>query len=508
MASLLSTPSTTGSTGFVARHRLWDEQRREAAADLERKLDSLDAVRVVFADPHGIARSKTLSVRAFRSVLRNGMDFSPGPFLFDTGHALAVDPFAPGGGIGLGELDGAGDFIVVPDPLTFTVLPYTGRPTGWVVGDEYLRDGTPHPLSSRAVLRRLCDRLPTRGMEYVVGLEVEWYLTRYTDGARPRRVGGFGVQGVPPEVEPVNGGYQFNSDSLLDALEPVLAPLVDTLITLDLPLRTIEHESGPGQLEFTFDPMNGMAAADAMLLFRTVTKQVLARSGYHASFMALPRLPGFDASGWHLHQSLADRTTGRDLFSATVPGEVLSDLGMRYLGGLLHHAAGTMLLCVPTINGFRRMNQNFALAPTRVDWSTENRGVFLRVLGAHGDPASHIENRAGEPSANPYLYLAAQLAAGLDGIDGERDPGAPVGGSCATTQELPRNLAEAIGAFEASTLSRAILGDALSDCLRLLKASELARFEEWLANIGSPTAGPRDDAQVSEWEHCEYFAAY
>src|SRR5439155_21429266 len=242
----------------------------------------------------------------------------------------------------------------------FRVLPHPGRRTGWVIADEYLRSGTPHPLSSRAVLRRECQRLAARDMEFVVGLEVEWYLTRYTDGGRPGRIGGFGVQGTPPAVEPVNGGYQFNSDGLLAALTPVLDPVTDALLALDMPLRTIEHESGPGQLEFTFSPMEGLEAADAMLLFRAVTKQVLARSGYHASFMALPGLPGFDPSGWHLHQSLAERSTGRNLFPADAVGDVLSELGMAYLGGLLEHAAASTLLCVPTHNGYRRMQGGFS----------------------------------------------------------------------------------------------------------------------------------------------------
>ena len=417
--------STTGSTDFVARHGLWDDRQQAAADALAANLESVDFVRVVFGDPHGIARSKTVAAAAFRTVLRNGLDCSPGPFVFDTGHAVGVDFFADGGGIGIGELTGAGDFIVVPDPLTFRVLPHTGRRTGWVIGDEYLRSGAPHPLSSRAVLRRECQRLAARDMEFVVGLEVEWYLTRYTDGGRPGRIGGFGVQGTPPAVEPVNGGYQFNSDGLLDALTPVLDPVTDALLALDMPLRTIEHESGPGQLEFTFSPMEGLEAADAMLLFRAVTKQVLARSGYHASFMALPGLPGFDPSGWHLHQSLAERSTGRNLFPADAVGDVLSELGMAYLGGLLEHAAAGTLLCVPTHNGYRRMQDGFSLSPDRIAWCTENRGALLRVLGAAGDLTSHVENRIGEPNANPYLYLASQVSAGVDGIDRGLKPGAP-----------------------------------------------------------------------------------
>lgn len=497
--------STAGRTDFVARHQLWTDAQRAAADAVAAELDDLDFVRVVFGDPHGLARSKAVRASVFRAVLRDGMDFSPGPFVFDSGHAVAVDFFADGGGVDVDELTGAGDFIVVPDPTTFRRLPHCGRPTGWVIGDEYLRSGAPHPLSSRAVLRRLCDRLAAQDREYVVGLEVEWYLTRLADGGRVGRIGGFGVQGEPPAVEPVNAGYQFNSDNLLDALLPVVDPVLDALVELGLPLRGIEHESGPGQLEFTFNPLDGLAAADAMLLFRSITKQVLARAGYHASFMALPGLPRFDPSGWHLHQSLAERSGGRNLFVAEPGGQVLSELGMHFMGGLLRHAAEASLLCVPTVNGYRRMSAGFSLSPDRIAWCTENRGAFLRVLGAGGDPESHVENRVGEPTANPYLYLASQLAAGLAGITDAVDPGPaardPHG---ETAPPLPQSLREAVKEYADSTLYRATLGAPLHECLRQLKTSELSRYDAWL----DATGGTDQLTKVTEWEQHEYFATF
>ncbi|WP_438312605.1 glutamine synthetase family protein [Streptomyces sp. HUAS TT3] len=497
----------TGSVGFVARHGLWSDAQRAAADAIEGTLATLDFVRVGFGDPHGLVRSKTLTVDAFRTALRNGIDMSPGPFLFDTGHALGVDLFAPGGGIGIPELTGGGDFLIVPDPLTFKVLPYTEAATGWVIADEYLRDGSPHPLSSRAVLRRQCERAAARGLQSVVGLEVEWYLTRLAapaPGAAAAAVGGFGVQGEPPAVEPVNGGYQFNLDSFTDGLMHVVAPLARAVRELGLPLRTVEHESGPGQLEFTFSPMNALDAADAMLLFRTVAKQVCARLGHHASFMALPRLDRFDASGWHLHQSLFDTAADRNAFVPDGGGGPLSDLGLGYLAGLLEHTAGTALFCVPTVNGYRRLAEQFSLSPDRVVWSAENRGALVRVLGGPGEESTHVENRLGEPCANPYLYLGAQLAAGLDGIERGLRPGAPAEDPHApSAAPLPGDLAEAVTAMQDSALARDLLGKQLHDCLVQLKRSEVARFEEW-----SAAAEPTGPGEVTAWEHREYFAAY
>ncbi len=285
----------------------------------------------------------------------------------------------------------------------------------------------------------------------------------------------------------------------------LVAPLARAVRELGLPLRTVEHESGPGQLEFTFSPMNALDAADAMLLFRTVAKQVCARLGHHASFMALPRLDRFDPSGWHLHQSLFDTAADRNAF---VPAEggaaLLSDDGLGYVAGLLEHAVGIALFSVPTVNGYRRLDEQFSLSPDRVVWSAENRGALVRVLGGPGEESTHIENRIGEPCANPYLYLGAQLAAGLDGIErglrpGEsaEDPHAP------SAAPLPRDLAEAVAAMEGSALARELLGKQLHDCLVQLKRSEVARFEEWLA-----TAGPAAPGEATAWEHREYFAAY
>jgi glutamine synthetase len=495
----------TGSVGFAERHGRWSDAQHAAAEQIDGQLGGLDLVRVVYGDVHGLVRSKALSVGAFRTALRNGLDFSPGPFVFDTGHAVAIDFFTESAGIGIAELTGAGDLIVVPDPLTFRVLPHPEAAVGWIIGDEYLRDGTPHPLSSRAVLRQQATKLAERSLDLVIGLELEWTLTRFTDGGRPVAIGGFGIQGVPPAVEVVNAGYQFNLDCYLDQLMPLIVRLSRALQEAGLPLRTVEHESGPGQIECTFDPMSCLAAADSVLLIRSLIKQVCARQGYHASFMALPALPGLDPSGWHLHQSLFGLHTGRNAFAGDGGQGLLSDTGRHYVGGLLAHAAQMSLLCVPTVNGYRRMAGQFSLSPDHAVWSVENRGSFIRALGAPGDESTHVENRVGEPCANPYLYIAAQAAAGTDGIDRETDPGTPVTDPHDTSAKpLPRSLAEALAALEAGTLSREFLGDPLWRAMLLLKGSELARYEKWAAGNGEEVAR----GQVSDWEHREYFGAF
>ncbi|MEU9376964.1 glutamine synthetase family protein [Streptomyces sp. NPDC048255] len=502
-----STPSAEGSVGcpsFVADHALWDGAQLAAAERIEAGLDGVDLVRLVFADPHGLARSKTLTARTFRGVLRNGMNFSPGPFLKDTGCATAVD-YRGEHGIGVDEIAGLGNFVLVPDPLTFQTLPGDGPRTAWVIGDEYLRDGTPHPLSSRGVLRRTLARYAGRGLSPVLGLEVEWYLTRRLDEDPGNAGNGFGLQGEAPRVAAMNAGYQFNLDAAYDSVAPLTDPLALELLRLGLPLRSMEHEMGPGQVETTFDPMSALDTADAMLLFRTFTKRYCARRGHHASFMSQPRIEGADPSGWHLNQSLVDTATGRNVFSAEGLSAGMSPVSKAYADGLLSWLRDLFLLSVPTVNGYQRLSSAHALSPTRARLSLEDRTAMLRVVGSGA--GAHIENRIGEPCANPYLNIAAQLFAGLDGLDGldaltagAAGPGSeePPGPSA---EFVPQSLREALEAFRSGRAAR-LLGEPLAACLAKLKESELRRYEAWALHA-APVAG-----RVTQWEQREYFAAF
>ena len=492
---------SVGRPAFATGSGLWDDRQAAVAARIEAALGDVDLVRLVFCDPHGLARSKTLTASTFRAVLRNGMDFSPGPFIFDTGHAVAVD-FLGQGGIGVDEIIGAGDFVVVPDPLTFQLLPQTEPRTAWVIGDEFLRDGSRHPLSTRDVLRRVCAQYAERRLIPVIGLEVEWYLTRRLPGPAGNAGNGFGQQGTAPAVEAMNSGYQFNLDTYSESVAPVTSPLAMLLLQLGLPLRSMEHESGPGQIETTFHPLAAMDAADAMLLFRTMVKQTCARHGYHATFMSLPRIDGFDPSGWHLHQSVMDSATGRNVFSADIGAEGISPEGKSYIEGLLARAGDLCLLSVPTVNGYRRLGPGFSLSPTRIGWSTEDRSALIRVLG--GGSSSHAENRVAEPCANPYLAMAAQLSAGLEGLAGVAapPPGQPGGALLAGSPGiLPQSLPEALEAFRGGPAVE-LLGEPLAACLTKVKESEVSRFQAWCAQE-QPPAG-----QVTEWEHREYFETY
>ena len=242
-----------------------------------------------------------------------------------------------------------------------------------------------------------------------------------------------------------------------------------------MPLRSLEIELGPSQCEFTFRPQPGLAAADTMVLFRAATKQIARRHGMLASFMCRPALPNVFSSGWHLHQSLIARKDRRNVFAGN-EREGLSATGLHYLGGLLKHAQAAAVFTTPTVNGYKRYRA-YSLAPDRAIWARDNRGVMLRVMGQPGDPASHLENRVGEPAANPYLYIASQIYAGLDGVAHKRDPGPSADTPYETkAQALPKNLGEAVAALRASKVFRAGFGDAFVDYFAHIKQAEFARF--------------------------------
>ncbi|MGI9412184.1 MAG: glutamine synthetase, partial [Hyphomicrobiales bacterium] len=332
--------------------------------------------------------------------------------------------------------------------------------------------------------------LGARGYELMAGLEVEFHLFKLED---PKLAPHHATQPPePPEVSLLAHGFQYLTEARMDELEPALDAIRRDLAGLGLPLRSQEVEFGPSQCEFTFAPLTGIAAADTMVLFRSAVKQSARRNGLHATFMCRPNLPNLFSSGWHLHQCLIDKATGDNAFMTANDGEVLSETARHYVAGLLAHAAAASVFTTPTVNGYKRYRP-FTLAPDRAVWGIDNKGTMIRALGAPGDPASRIENRVGEPAANPYLYMASQVVAGLDGIDLKRDPGPPSDTPYDTDAEaLPSSLMDAAEALDKSALFRTAFGDTFIDYLLAIKRHEIRRFL----------------SEVTDWEHREYFELF
>jgi len=481
----MTTPS------FVERHGLWDGAQRAAARQVLQEISArgIELVRFSFADQHGLLRSKSIAAAAVPEALANGVSVVSTLFAKDTSNKTVFPVFTAGGGFGMAEMEGGADAIMVADPTTFRVLPWAPD-TAWVLCDAYFPSGAPVPFHTRHVCRTALARLADAGYEFFAGLEVEFHVFRLTDPhLHPADAG---QPGEPPEVSLLSTGYQLLGETRYDQIDPVMELLRRNLAPLDLPLRSFEIEYGPSQLEITLGALPGLGSADAMVLFRSAVKQICRRHGYHATFMCRPRLPNVMSSGWHLHQSLKHRAGSGNAFTPEAGGPQLSPVGRHYLAGLLQHARGASAFATPTVNGYKRFRP-FALAPDRATWGRDNRGTMLRVLGGVGDPGTRIENRIGESAANPYLYFASQIYAGLDGIARGLDPG-PSADTPYETQApmLPRSLEEAVACLREDATMRAGFGDAFVDYFCHIKEAEIARF----------------NLEVSEWEQREYFEAF
>jgi glutamine synthetase len=477
-------------TTFVSRHNLWSDDQSRMAEDVARaiKANNLELVRFSFADQHGVLRGKTLLADDAISALGSGVSTTTTLLAKDTSHRSVFPVFSAGGGFGMAEMQGGADFMMVADPSTFRVLPWANN-TGWLLCDIYFTNGKPVPFSTRALYRDALTALTKSGFDFLAGLEVEFHLFKIEN---PRLAPSDATwPPVAPEVSLLTQGYQYLTESRFDMLDPALEPLRRGVVALGLPLRSVEIELGPSQCEFTFRPQTGLAAADSMILFRSAVKQIARRNGYLASFMCRPGLPSVMSSGWHLHQSLIDMKTNSNAF--THAGG-LSVLGSHYLGGLIDHARATAPFATPTVNGYKRYRP-YSLAPDRAIWARDNRGAMVRLLGQPGDAATHLENRIGEPAANPYLYMASQIYAGLDGIARRLEPGPSADTPYeAKAAPMPKNLGEAIAALRADARFHAAFGSAFVDYYAHIKEAELARY---LKDQG-------DSADVTPWEQKEY----
>ncbi|MCF6320682.1 MAG: glutamine synthetase family protein [Rhizobiaceae bacterium] len=450
--------------------------------------NNIDWVRIVFVDQHGVTRGKTLAATALKSAFAKGVSMTSTLLLKDTSHTTVFPVWENDAGFGAGVMTGASDFLMKPDAQTFRILPWLEN-TGWLLSDISMQEGSEIEISTRHILRKTIDRLAERELEFICGLEVEFYVLKIDDARlehensnRPHD---------PPQTSLLSHGYQYLTENRVDELAQVMELIQANAAALELPLLTIESEFGPSQFEVTFEPMKALKAADMMVLFRNMVKQVCRRHGYHATFMCRPGFKNSMGSGWHLHQSLVDIKTGENRFVPKA-GRELTPLASQWIGGILARANESCILTTPTVNGYKRY-QPFALAPDRVQWGHDNRGAMLRALMNEGDSASRLENRVGEPAANPYLYIASQILCGLGGINENMTAPQPVERPYAgDAQKLPGNLADAMAAFDNSAFFRKQLGDEFVDYFIHLKCAEWQRY------LGA----------VSEWEQREYFSLF
>jgi glutamine synthetase len=476
--------------GKLATQGLLDASAVQSCIDILENLEQqgIETVRVLFADPHGILRGKTIVTSSMTSVFCSGITVPSTLILKDTSNRTVFPVWSASQGVDK-QLKGASDILLVPDPGTFRVLPWTNK-SAWILCDICYPGGAPLPLSPRTILQRAVDTLATNGKSLLVGLEVEFQVYRKIDPALDHASATMPARAVG--TENLAQGYQLLSESRYDELEPIVELLRKQCEQLQLPLRSMEVEMGPSQLEFTFDPDEPIQHADNMVMFRTMVKEVCARENLHATFMCKPALANAAANGWHVHQSLLDINTGENLMMPD-KGHDLNATASSWIAGLLAHAAESCLLTTPTVNGYKRY-QPMQLAPNRIQWARDNRGAMIRTLINKDDDASRIENRVAETAANPYLLFSSQIFSGLRGLEQSLKAPAPVetpydNSTNNENAQLPDNLLAAIGLFEQSTLYRDVLGAEFVNYLSTMRRAEWQRYH----------------LTVSEWEQAEYF---
>ena len=500
-------------TDFAQRCGLDSMLRREQVAQCADAIrrSGVEQVRFSWCDQHGMLRGKTLMASAAEAAMRSGVGMVGTLLLKDSSDRTAYKVFEPQGLGAMSGFAGAANLILLADPLSYRQLPWATH-TGWLLCQPWFVDGTAVEVDTRRVLQRALADLAQAGYTMRCGLEVEFHIYRLR--TLPEQNGPLDPElaawpGAAPDVSMIHPGYQLLGERWADLADEPLRIVRQTAQGLGLPLTSLEIELGPSQVEAVFEPCDALQAADNMVLFRNGVIQALQRAGYHATFMCRPPFPNVQSSGWHLHQSLVRTATGINALACGEPAKgtdaddarsVLSPEGVHYLAGLLAHARGMTALCAPSINSYARFRPN-SMAPQSVIWGRDNRGALLRVIGNplgvgpafEPDPATRIENRLGEPSANPYLYTAAQAIAGLDGLrralEPERASARPYDGG---HLQLPDSLGAALDALHADATLMRGFGATFVDYLCTIKRAEITRYDAAEDKI--------------EWERREYFS--
>jgi glutamine synthetase len=360
------------------------------------------------------------------------------------------------------------------DESTYAILPWSPPEMlrARVFCDIFTSDGFPFNGDPRGLLKRLLEKIQKLGWTYNVGPEPEFFLFKRNGPDR--------IHPVPHDV----GGY-FDFSANDDAVR-VRTELMAALDTMGLDVEVGHHEVAIGQHEIDFHFADALKAADNVLTLKYTVKAIAAQHGLIASFMPKP-IFGINGSGMHCHQSLFD-AKGNNLFYSSEGLFNLSDLAYQFIEGQLSHARAMTAIIAPTINSYKRLVPGYE-APVYVGWAQTNRSALIRIprYNPGKDKAVRAELRCPDPSANPYLAMAAMLAAGLDGIDKKMTcrPGltdtniyhlTPDERRDLNITELPGSLAEALRALADDQVIQHALGKEMYQTFQRAKWAEVEEF--------------------------------
>lgn len=433
-----------------------DRNTPEDVDALRRSLQEagVEVVLATYADGHGIAKCKAVPIEYFGDMM-NGSE------LF-TGAALDM----------LGQVPSDDELAVFPDPSAIVQLPW--RPdVALAPGNLRLRD-EPYGMCSRTLLTQQMERARKLGFVFNLGIETEFYFVRRDENGVPQ----------PWNADDTLDKPCYDAIGTLESLG-FLRELVGYMDTLGWDVHSYDHEDGNGQYEIDFSYADGLRSADRFMLFRMMAKEVARRHGMEASFMAKPWAHK-TGSGAHFNMSMASVETGENLFAPTGDdpyGCGISRLGYQFLAGVLRHAKAIVAVTCPTVNSYKRLvgrggASGATWAPVFISYGRNNRTHMMRVP----TKAPRVESRAVDASINPYLSAALMLAAGLEGIEQELDPGQPIDLDMYSqtpeqiaamgVETLPRTLQEAIDCFEADSLAKETFGPDLHSAYVEFKRDE------------------------------------
>ena len=423
---------------------------QQIKSDLEQK--GVRYALASFVDLHGMSKAKAVPLAHLGQMAR-GSELFTGAALDGVPQEVSDDEVA-----------------AIPDPASLTVLPWQ-QEVAWFAGDLHLR-GEPFEACSRNVLHRVRAEAAAMGYRFNLGIETEFFVLK-RNGAGEL---------VPFSERDTLDKPAYDVRGLLDNL-PWLDELVQAMNDLGWGVYSFDHEDGPGQFETDFDYAEVLTMADRLTFFKLMAKEIAHRHGLIATFMPKP-FGDRTGSGAHYNMSLADLASGENLFvDPEGKPAAVSRLAEHFIAGILRHAAAICAVIAPTVNSYKRLvaqgsMSGFTWAPVFVCYGNNNRTNMLRIPS----PGGRVECRAADISCNPYLGGAMILAAGLEGIREQLDPGDPnlVNAYTLTPEQLaergitmlPRTLGEAIEAFAADPLSRRVFGDALFDSFVAYKRDE------------------------------------
>ncbi|MFI8480202.1 glutamine synthetase family protein [Pseudomonas sp. NPDC078700] len=405
----------------------------------ERKITEVECL---VSDLTGIARGKISPTNKF--IAEKGMRLPESVLLQTvTGDYVEDDIYYD-------LLDAADiDMVCRPDETAVFLVPWAIEPTAQVIHDTYDKQGNPIELSPRNILKKVLKLYSDKGWQPIMAPEMEFYLTkRNADPDFPLEAP-LGRSGRPE-----TGRQSFSIDAA-NEFDPLFEDMYDWCEIQGLDLDTLIHEEGPAQMEINFRHGEPLHLADQVLVFKRTMREAALKHDVTATFMAKP-ITDQPGSAMHVHQSIIDKATGKNLFSNE--DGTMSELFLHHIGGLQKLIPELLPLFAPNVNSFRRFLPDTS-APVNVEWGEENRTVGLRVPDA--DPQNRrVENRLAGADANPYLALAASLLCGYIGMVEGIEPSAPVVGRGYERRNLrlPLTLEAALERMENCKLAEEYLG--------------------------------------------------